>query len=89
MKPATKTAIISTRVRAPLKRKAKAVFEKMGLTTSQAITLFLTKAVEENAIPFSVNVPNAATRAALKADKENRGLRRHKDADSLYTSLGI
>lgn len=89
MKSTNKTETITVRVRAPLKRKAKALFGRLGLTTSQSISLFLAKSVEENGLPFSVNLPNAETRGALKAEKEGRGLKRHPDADALYSELGL
>ena len=40
-----KTVTVHTRVSPEIKEKADAIFTKLGLTTSQAITLFLTATV--------------------------------------------
>jgi DNA-damage-inducible protein J len=60
-----KTETIRARVEPSLKRDAEAVLKKVGLTSSEAITLFLTQVKLTNGLPFPVRVPNAATRRAL------------------------
>ena len=60
-----KTATIRARVDPSLKRDAEAVLRKVGLTSSEAITLFLTQVKLSKGLPFKVTVPNAATRRAI------------------------
>lgn len=52
-----KTETIHARVTPEIKKQAEAIFQSVGLTTSQAITLFLKAAVNHNGLPFSLNIP--------------------------------
>jgi len=52
-----KTETVHTRVTPEIKMKADSIFESLGLTTSQAITLFLTAAVNKNGMPFELSLP--------------------------------
>jgi DNA-damage-inducible protein J len=61
-----KSATVRARVEPKLKREAEAVLRKVGLTSSEAINLFLTQVRLAKGLPFPVRVPNAATRRALK-----------------------
>ena len=51
-----KTVTVHTRVSPEIKEKADAIFTKLGLTTSQAITLFLTATVNYNGLPFELKL---------------------------------
>ena len=53
----TKTETVHTRVTPDIKRKADSIFESIGLTTSQAIMLFLTATVNHNGMPFELSLP--------------------------------
>ena len=52
-----KTETVHTRVTQDIKQKADSIFEKLGLTTSQAIMLFLTATVNHNGLPFEMTIP--------------------------------
>lgn len=51
-----------------LKEEAQLLFSELGLDLSGAISLFLSQAVREQAIPFKItkDVPNRTTRKAMK-----------------------
>ncbi len=51
---------IRSRIDSETKQEAQALFEKLGLTMSDAIRLFLHQAVLENGIPFQVRLPDDA-----------------------------
>ena len=61
----TKTETVHTRVTPEIKQKADAIFASIGLTTSQAITLFLTASINHRGLPFELTVVD---------DKENDDL---------------
>ena len=52
-----KTETVHTRVTQEIKEQADAIFSKLGLTTSQAIMLFLTASVNKNGMPFELTLP--------------------------------
>ena len=65
-----RTSYINARVEPKLKASAHETLKKVGLTTSDAITLFLHQVVLHQGLPFEVRVPNAESRAALKEIRE-------------------
>lgn len=52
-----KTQTVHTRVTEDIKNRAEKIFTSLGLTTSQAIMLFLTATVNHNGIPFELTLP--------------------------------
>ena len=69
-----KTETIRARVEPGLKRDAEAVLKKIGLTPSEAITLFLTQVKLTKGLPFPLRVPNAETRRAIREAQERKNL---------------
>ena len=61
-----KTQTVRARVEPELKRDAEAVLHRIGLTASEAITLFLTQVKLTNGLPFALRVPNRKTRQAIR-----------------------
>ncbi len=66
--------IIRARVDLTLKAEANQLFQRLGLTMSDAIRLFLHQAVAEQALPFAIKVPNPTTVAAMEAVEHGKGL---------------
>ena len=52
-----KTQTVHTRVTEDIKNQAEKIFASLGLTTSQAIMLFLTATVNRNGLPFELTLP--------------------------------
>ena len=69
-----KSETIRARVEPRLKRDAEAVLKKIGLTPSEAITLFLTQVKLTKGLPFPVRVPNAETRRAIREARARKDL---------------
>lgn len=55
----SKMTTVSFRTRQVLKKKAEAVFEDMGISTSAAINMFLTQVVREKGMPFQPSAKKA------------------------------
>ena len=85
----TKTAVVSTRIDPELKRDAERVFRALGLTTTQAITLFYRQVDLQRGLPFSVRIPNETTRKALRDARERRNLESFDNAEGLFADLEI
>jgi DNA-damage-inducible protein J len=64
-KPA-KTGYISARVEPKLKKSAVAVLHKIGLSMTDAVTMFLEQVVAEKGLPFEAKIPNRETVRALR-----------------------
>ncbi len=70
----SKTETIRARIEPGLKRDAEAVLKKIGLTSSEAITLFLTQVKLAKGLPFPVHVPNKETKRAIKEARARKNL---------------
>ena len=65
-------ATIRARCDADLKNSAEAIFKELGITTSQAINMFLAKVKREKGIPFELKIPNSTTANAM--EEAQRGI---------------
>ena len=84
-----KTAMIRARVDPDLKQEAESIFEALGLTTTQAITLFYQQVKWYRGLPFEVRIPNAVTLKTFEDTDAGREIVRVENADTLFDQLGI
>lgn len=57
--------MIHARIDPKLKRSAERVFSQIGISTTEAIRLFLRQVELHKGLPFPIKVPNAETVAAM------------------------
>ena len=67
----TLNATVRARVDGDLKQEVEEILKEIGLSTSQAITLFLKRIKYEKGIPFELKVPNATTIQAMEEVEQN------------------
>ena len=60
------TTMLHVRVDDEVKDQAAQAFGRMGLTMSEGLRVFLRRVAADQALPFALQVPNAATRAAME-----------------------
>ena len=60
------TATVRARVDAELKQNVEQILSQIGLSTSQAINLFLKRVERERGIPFELKIPNDETMQAIE-----------------------
>ena len=85
----TKSAMIHARVDPTLKAEAETIFETLGLSTTQAITLFYQQVKWARGLPFEVRVPNEVTLATLEATDAGEDLVRCENTQEMFARLGI
>lgn len=85
----TKSATVRARIEPKLKHEAESVFEDLGLSTAQAVTLFYRQVTLRKGLPFDVVIPNKATRKTFEDTDAGRDLVVCKDADEMFKKLGI
>ena len=83
-----KTSTVRARMEPDLKDKAEKVFSKLGLTSTQAITLFYKQVEMRNGLPFDVVIPNETTFRTLDETDVGKNLVVCKDADEMFRKLG-
>ena len=84
----TKSEMIRARVEPELKQEAETVFSKLGLSTTQAITLFYRQVTLQQGLPFAVRIPNAETREALQQAHDGEDLTEYESLEALKAAHG-
>jgi DNA-damage-inducible protein J len=69
-----KSEMIRARVEPALKHEAEGVLGKLGMTPTEAITLFYKQVTLYRGLPFPVRIPNAATRKALQEARVGKNI---------------
>lgn len=82
-----KTEMIRARVEPELKREAERFFSDLGLSTTEAITLFYKQVTMHRGLPFDVRVPNAETIEAMRQARDGEDLAEYSDLQDLMSSL--
>ena len=78
-----KTEMIRARVEPELKRQAEELFSQLGLSATEAITLFYKQVTLHRGLPFSVRIPNAETVEALQQARDGVGLAEYASLEDL------
>lgn len=69
-----------------LAAEAQALFQKFGLTLTDAVNMFLRQTVFEQALPFAVNAPDRFTEAEL-LEKHDRGVRQYREGRCVVKTM--
>jgi len=85
----SKSGYIRARVEIELKEDVEGLLATIGLSPSQAITLFYTQIKLNRGLPFSVKLPNETTIKALEESATTAGLPRYKSSKELFKGLGL
>ena len=84
-----KSAMIRARIEENLKEEVNKVFEELGLSTTEAITLFYKQIKLNNGLPFDVKIPNKTTRKTFVETDKKENLLKAENADDLFAKLEI
>lgn len=78
-----KTEFIRARVEPELKAQAEEIFSKLGLSPTDAITLFYVQVILHEGLPFAVRIPNTETIEAIRQAETGEGLNEYTDLNAL------
>ena len=85
----SKTSIVRARVEPELKENVEHILNKIGLTSSQAIRLFLKQIELHNGLPFNLTIPNKITEKTFKDTDDGKNLVECKDIEDMFKKLEI
>jgi len=85
----SKSETVRARIEPEIKREAERLFEDLGLSTTQAITLFYRQVILRKGLPFDVAIPTDTTRKTFEDTDAGRNLVVCRDADDMFEALGI
>ena len=84
-----KEAMIRARIEPRLKAEVEDIFDELGLSITEAITLFYKQVKLNRGLPFEVRIPNETTLKAFQDTDAGRRLVRNKDAQDMFDKLGL
>ena len=95
----SKTSTVTIRVDPKVKKEAETTFHKLGITTSQAVTMFLRQVSLAKGLPFAVllpddelpegETPNPETLAAIDDLIHRRNVKVFNSVDQAFKDLEI
>ncbi|MEA1966930.1 MAG: type II toxin-antitoxin system RelB/DinJ family antitoxin [Thermodesulfobacteriota bacterium] len=84
-----KTATIRARIEPELKKDVEDLFKKLGLSTTEAISIFYKQVKLRNGLPFNIVIPNKTTEKVFKDTDANKNLIRCETIDDMFEKLEI
>ena len=85
-KMANKT-MVHVRVDAETKSKAQSILNKLGMTLSEAIVLYLKQIAFHSGIPFEVKIPNELTMRTIEKSERGEELHEASSVDEMFKEL--
>jgi len=84
-----KETVVRAHVDPELKDNVDRILKPLGLTTSQAITLFLKQIEMRKGLPFVVESPNPETLKTFKDTDRDQNLQRFENMEGLFSDLDL
>jgi len=84
-----KSETVRARVNPKLKHDVEDVLEKLGLSMSEAIVLFMSQVKLRKGLPFKVCIPNKITRKTMDDADKGIGLHEAENLEDLFKQLGV
>jgi len=82
-----KTEFIRARVDENLKANVEKIFNQLGLTMTEAITLFLKQCELNQGLPFEVKIPNEQTKKVIEDAQKGIGLHKFNRLEEMFEEL--
>lgn len=84
-----KEAMIRARIEPQLKAEVEDIFEELGLSITEAVTLFYKQVKLNRGLPFEVRIPNETTLKTFQDTDAGRKVVRAKDTQDMFNKLGL
>jgi len=85
----TNSAIIRARINPKLKAEAEVIFDKLGLSITEAIILFFQQVKLTKSLPFEIRIPNKTTLRTFQETDKGKGIVWCENEAELFKALGI
>jgi DNA-damage-inducible protein J len=81
------TTTLNTRIDAKSKEQARKILDCLGLSMSEAISMYFRQIILRRGIPFDIEIPNELTAKTLRDSRKGRGLHKAANVDALFKEL--
>lgn len=82
-----RTTTVRARIEPDLKSEVETLLTNLGVTTTEAITMFFSQIRLRKGLPFPVEVPNEITRRTFEATDSGKELHAYENLDELFKAL--
>ena len=83
----SKTTFVRARIEPSLKEETENILKELGLSVSEAITLFYKQITFNKGLPFEVKLPNQVTIEAMKDALEEKNLNTYSSLSELMNKF--
>ncbi|MHC4103640.1 MAG: type II toxin-antitoxin system RelB/DinJ family antitoxin [Planctomycetota bacterium] len=80
---------IQARIDPNTKERARGILNTLGISISEAISMYMRQIVLHRGIPFDVKIPNELTAKTLRDSEAGKGLHRVANTEELFKELDI
>jgi DNA-damage-inducible protein J len=84
-----KTAVVKARIEPELKEEVESILYELGLSPTEAVTLFYRQIKLRNGLPFAVIIPNDVTLRTFQDTDAGRDIIRYQDKEEMFADLEI
>ena len=86
-----KTETLHIRVSQNVKEEAEVLLNQMGMSTAEAVNIFLSQIIINGGIPFAIRakLPNDTTKQAMYEAENGINVKKFANADDMFKELGI
>lgn len=82
-----KTTTIQTRVDPKVKHNAQRILNKLNISMSEAISMYLSQITLHKGIPFEIKIPNEVTIKTLRESENGKEIHKVDSVDELFQEL--
>lgn len=82
-------AVVRARISSALKHDVESVLDRLGITMSEAISLYLAQIKLNDGIPFAVKVPNAITLKTFEETDKGKNVIKVKSVREIFKKAGF
>ena len=82
-----RTTTVRARIEPHLKSDVEKLLHRLGMSTTEAITVFYNQIRLRQGIPFPVEIPNATTRKTFKSTDQGEDLHSHDSLEKMFKAL--
>lgn len=83
-----KTAVVRARIEPKIKNSVEKIFDSLGMSTSEAISIFFRQVYLNKGLPFAVKLPNAELKKAVEQSRKGKTVK-YVSAEELFADLEI
>lgn len=84
-----KTAVVKARIEPGLKEEVEIILHELGLSPTEAVTLFYRQVKLRKGLPFAVAIPNEVTLQTFRDTDAGKNIVQIQDKEELFGELEI